>query len=113
MAQTLSIQIISPLSGETVTRGMILTHVQVTLDCGLPACAGGRFDPARFDVRAILSHKDIQLSDTILSYKRDTGLFEGKFGLREPGEYALRFEAYDPETGLAGRNSIKFSMKTA
>lgn len=111
MAQALSIQIIAPLSGSAVTSGDVLAQVQVTLDCGLPACAGGRFDPERFKIMGLLFYDNIKIEDIIMNYKRNTGLFEGRFGLKGPGGYVVQFDAYDPETGLAGRNAVRFFVK--
>jgi hypothetical protein len=111
MAQALSIQIIAPLSGSAVTSDDVLAQVQVALDCGLPACTGGRLDPERFQITASLFHDDIQVSDSIMDYKRNTGLFEGRFGLKGPGGYVIQFDVYDPETGLAGRNTVRFFVK--
>lgn len=111
MAQALSIQIISPLSGEALISGEVLLQAQVTLDCGLPACAGGRFNPERFKITAALFHDDNQVSDVVLDYKRNTRIFEGRLGSKDPGEYIIQVEAYDPETGLAGRNAVRFHVK--
>ncbi|MGQ9813382.1 MAG: hypothetical protein ACUVQ2_08420 [Dissulfurimicrobium sp.] len=59
----------------------------------------------------MLFYDDIQISDSIMNYKRNTGLFEGRFGLKYSGGYVLQFDAYDPETGLAGRNRVRFFVK--
>ncbi|UKL12997.1 hypothetical protein [Dissulfurimicrobium hydrothermale] len=111
MAQALFIQIISPLSGSVVTSGEILAQAQVTLDCGLPACAGGRFNPERFKVAAALFRDDVRISEATMTYKKDIGISECRFELMGVGDYTLQVEAYDPETGLAGRNAVKFHAK--
>ena len=111
MAERLSIQILSLDSGVTTPSKEILLKVQVTLDCGLPVCAGGRFDASRFRVTARFFHNDINILEKYLNYTGNSGEFEGAIPLKGPGSYIVEVNAYDPETGLAGRNNLKFSLK--
>jgi len=113
----LAVQPISPQPGGVVTtvKGKALeVSVQVTLSCGMPACAGGRWDPRRFRVRACLLPADAGAENcSILSYSGRVSEFAGRIACPGPGRYQLLIEASDPETGAAGRLNLEFSVKTA
>ncbi len=116
MSQRLIIQPLSPLSGETVflEKGSELTlSVQITLGCGCPTCAGGRWDASRFRVNAHLEEvsKNGKSHEIILHYSGRASEFEGSFPVNSFGKYRAEIAASDPETGSAGRCYMDFSVK--
>ncbi|MDA8162705.1 MAG: hypothetical protein M0022_07370 [Desulfobacteraceae bacterium] len=111
MAERLSIQILSPYPGTIASLKDIILRVQVTLDCGLPACSGGRFDPGRFRVTATFFHNDENVMEIPLKYTGNVGEFVYGTHLMANGSYVVEVNAYDPETGLAGRKTLNFYYK--
>ena len=101
----LSIQALNFLKGQKIKRKdrIIELRFQITLSCGCPTCAGGRFDASRFDV-------DVKIiSDDGKIYK-GKGIFTGnvsEFLAHVPVEFSgdanLEIYAVDKETGAAGR----------
>ena len=112
MSVQLCIQPVSPQPGQKVVpeKGEIELVVQVTLNCGMPACAGGRWDPRRFSVRAGLFSKDQPDEHFTLSFSGNAGEFSGYLKCRRPGLHLLLVEARDPETGAAGRMRLEFRI---
>ena len=113
MNQTLIIQPISPLPGATITlpeNSVITLTVQITLGCGCPTCAGGRWDASRFRVNAGTSTDNKSLQSEIpLTYSGRASEFRGNLPVTGSGNYTVEITASDPETGLAGRTFINFS----
>lgn len=110
MAERLSIQILSPYPGFIASLKDISFRVQVALDCGLPACQGGRFDPCRFKVTATFFHNDKNILEAPFKYTGNIGEFVCSARLIASGPYIVEVNVYDPETGLAGRSSLKFLL---
>jgi len=110
----LAIQPLSPRPGDKIqsSNGTINVRVQVTLSCGLPTCAGGRWDPRRFRVKASLYYFGKKDSDAGLSYSGDANEFSGFVNVRASGPCSLLVEAIDPETGAAGRTRVDFQVLT-
>jgi hypothetical protein len=115
MTQTLIIQPIYPLPGSTLTvpkDGLLTLTVQITLGCGCPTCAGGRWDASRFRVEAKISLENFAMPETlIMTYSGRTSEFIGTAHIRKSGEYTIEITGQDPETGLAGRTFLKFIIK--
>lgn len=82
--------------------GTVEIKCQITLSCGCPTCAGGRFDASRFKVRAIFYMEKEKVCESKLSFTGNVSEFHGKVPLK-PGSYILEIEAYDRETGAFGR----------
>ncbi len=109
----LSICPVRPLPGEqidmeTVTGADQLLDivVQITLSCGCPTCAGGRFDASRFHVSASACLAKDGCREARLSYSGRASEFAGTIKLPGPkGRLTIEVRAYDPETGMAGRMS--------
>ncbi len=104
MSARLAIQPMSPQPGQKLIaeKGHIAISVQITLGCGLPTCAGGRWDPRRFNVVAKLFTKDQPVQQSVLSYSGNVSEFSGQLICRSKGPYTIIVEAQDPETGAAG-----------
>lgn len=101
----LCIQALGFLTGQEIKRkdGIVKLRFQITLSCGCPTCAGGRFNAARFDV-------DVKIIMSGGRVFRGRGLFTGnvsEFAARVPvelsGDASLEINAVDRETGAAGR----------
>ena len=115
MTQTLIIQPIYPLPGSTIIlpeNALLALTVQITLGCGCPTCAGGRWDASRFRVEARISVENSAMPEIItMNYSGRTSEFIGTVPVSKPGQYCTEIMASDPETGLAGRTHIKFTVK--
>ncbi len=117
MSQILIIQPIYPLPGSTISlsnhQPLHLT-VQITLGCGCPTCAGGRWDASRFRVRTSIIEDQSPLCPTDdhipLTYTGRTSEFCGTFDIEAPGSYTAVITALDPETGISGRTTIHFRI---
>lgn len=104
----LCIQILSPSPGQHVAAGSdVDVQVLVALACGCPSGAGGRFDFRRFEVRGSLIGPDGADISLALA-PRATGIFAGRLTARPAGRWRINIEAYDPESGRAGRTGIEF-----
>ena len=115
MTQTLIIQPIYPLPGSTIIlpeNALLALTVQITLGCGCPTCAGGRWDASRFRVEARISVENSAMPETlIMTYSGRTSEFIGTVPASKSGQYCAEITASDPETGLAGRTFLKFAIK--
>ena len=105
----LTIQPINFFSGkiELDERGGAHLFFQVTLSCGCPTCAGGRFDPERFRVGVTLLKKGKEMGSFPARYSGKISQFECEIRGLDPGEYQIEISALDPETGSAGRLNMK------
>ena len=108
---SLSITPITPLPGARISKGKsgassasIDVAVQITLSCGCPTCAGGRFDASRFQVSASIFAGPEAGEETRLSYTGRASEFAGTLSLPTSGRLKIHVKAYDPETGMAGRH---------
>jgi hypothetical protein len=109
----LSICPVSPLPGEQVeietgagACQLLKIVVQITLSCGCPTCAGGRFDASRFRVDATVCLARGGCREARLSYSGRASEFAGTIEVPGPrGRLTIEVRAYDPETGMAGRMS--------
>ncbi len=112
MSVQLFIQPISPIPAEKkgVPESVIPVLVQVCLSCGLPTCAGGRWDPRRFRVKASLFSLNGKVASADLFYNGNASEFSGSLKWNSPGTYTMVVEAQDPETGAAGRLSVEFQI---
>ncbi len=115
------IQPVTPQAGSTVRPGKdnsVWVAVQLSLSCGCPVCAGGRWDASRFRVKAeLMGDTGVRgVCSATLKCTGNTGEFGGV--LRLPAHRAekkmeramLKFEASDPETGMAGRCHINIKL---
>ncbi len=107
MAQALSIQILEPYGLAGNKRKMSLL---VTLDCGCPACGGGRCDASRFRIRASIFDSKERVADLNFDYSGRPGEFTAVLPHLTKGEYDLFIEALVPESGFAGRLSTKVML---
>ena len=105
----LTIQPINFFSGKIQLdeRGGAQLLFQVTLSCGCPTCAGGRFDPERFKVGVTLLKKGKEIGSFPARYSGKISQFACDISGLEPGEYQIEINALDPETGSAGRLNMK------
>ncbi len=114
MSQTLIIQPVSPLPGSTVNQtgdSEILLVVQITLGCGCPTCAGGRWDASRFRVEARITSDPAKAPVSIpMKYSGRVSEFCCTVPVSKTGHYQVEVMASDPETGLAGRTHVNFSV---
>lgn len=112
MASGLSVQILSPVANQVLSSGIgeVPFRVQVTLDCGCPACVGGRWDPRRFRVEAVFFGGEVRW-ETELRHSGNVSEFEGEFPALGPGIYVVEVRAYDPESGMAGRARGGFRVR--
>ncbi len=115
MSQILVIQPLSPLPGATVVQpensGIDLV-VQITLGCGCPTCAGGRWDASRFRVEAqVVSDSASPALIIPMKYSGRASEFSCMIPAPGTGHYRVDVMASDPETGLAGRACINFSYR--
>lgn len=112
MATGLSVQILSPGANQILSPGTEggSFRVQVTLDCGCPACAGGRWDPRRFRVEAIFFVGELRY-ETEARHSGNVSEFEGELPALGPGLYVVEVRAYDPESGMAGRARGNFWVR--
>ena len=121
MSLLLMIQPVTPLSGSTVKPdrdNTILITVQVSLSCGCPVCAGGRWDASRFRVKAAFfdDTDNTEPSVVLMEFTGNTGEFSCRLHLasdrggKRAERATIKFEADDPETGMAGRCSINIKL---
>lgn len=112
MSAQLAIQFIRPQNGQILNNGQSL-HVSayVTLSCGAPTCAGGRYDASRFHVRAELFRDGLHLSDVNMSFTGDVSEFACDVPLNGPGRYELVVSAIDRDSGMAGKARCSFGVR--
>lgn len=112
MPVQLAIQPISPQPGQKLVsdKNKIPVSIQITLTCGMPTCAGGRWDPRRFQVIADCLSKEGLEGSSRLSFRGSASEFSGILKCGKPGTHTLVVEAMDPETGAAGRLQVKFRI---
>ena len=109
MAQKLSIQTIEERTHFDRINNKI--SLLVTLDCGSPACAGGRWDAGRFKVTGRLLDAKGEIAKLDFVFSGRPGEFSATLPNLAKGHYDLIIEALDPETGLAGRKALKIVMQ--
>ncbi len=83
---------------------------QITLSCGCPTCAGGRFNALRFKVKATFYKDRKKVCDSKLNFSGQASEFHGIVPLVKPGSYVLEIEAYDRETGAFGRLNMPVEL---
>jgi len=83
--------------------GVATVTFHITLSCGCPVCAGGRFDPKRFKVRACLFKQGALIGRFKCDHTGQASQFICCFPDIVSGRYYLEIEGLDPETGAAGR----------
>lgn len=110
----LNISLLEPKDPDTVPLGEAPLAVMVTLGCGCPVTAGGRWDSRRFQVHALIETEadgcdKVQLMPVL----ERPSEFRGSVELHSPGRRRVSIEAYDPETGLAGRLAIELVAVTS
>ncbi len=76
---------------------------QITLGCGCPTCAGGRFDPERFRVSVQVFKQGEPVGVFPARYTGNISQFSAHLKDLSPGKYMLEINATDPETGAVGR----------
>jgi hypothetical protein len=109
MTSNLCIQLLSPLSGQLIAAGSeVAVQALVTLACGCPAGAGGRFDSRRFQLRGLLARGGTAADFALLP--DTTGMFAGQVQVGSVGVWQITVEAYDPESGMAGRARVDFKV---
>lgn len=112
MMGSLAIQSIKPLPEKRVRiedHGFELI-VQITLGCGCPTCAGGRWDARQFKVNAFLYSKRKCLRQVGLKYTGEASLFSCIIPYKIEGIYLVIVEATDPESGAAGRMQMNIRL---
>jgi hypothetical protein len=108
MTSSLCIQIFSPFPGQQVAAGSeLVLQALVTLACGCPPGAGGRFDFRRFQLKGLLARPDGSNTDLALA-PGSAGMFAGRVQVGSVGVWQITVEAYDPESGMAGRARVEF-----
>ena len=112
MSVQLAIQPVAPQPGQKLVadKDKIRVSVQITLTCGMPTCAGGRWDPRRFRVTAACLSKEAAAGSSRLSFSGRASEFSGTLKCSRPGRHTLIVEALDPETGAAGRLHLEFMI---
>ena len=112
MSVQLAIQPVSPQPGQKLVadKDKIRVSVQITLTCGMPTCAGGRWDPRRFRVTAACLSKEAGAGRSRLLFRGRASEFSGTLKCARPGRHTLVVEALDPETGAAGRLYLEFMV---
>ncbi len=108
MVQALSIQILNSLRKNNSTNHTI--SLLVTMDCGCPACAGGRWKADRFKIRGSIFASEKIVEELTFEFSGRPGEFSAPVPKLEKGTYYLLIEAFDPETGLAGRESTQITI---
>jgi hypothetical protein len=108
----LCLQILSPAPGQSIPVGSLLTvRIQVALACGCPTGAGGRYDYRRFQIRGSLGATGGDPERFDLLPGRNAGEFQGQVETGSQGDYLLNFDAYDPESGMAGRAKTALQVR--
>jgi|GEM_PF-2972018 len=112
MSAQLAIQFISPQNGQMVdNRQSLHVSAYVTLSCGAPTCAGGRYDAAQLHVTAELFREGLPVSASRMSFTGDVSEFACEIALHGPGRYELTISAMDENSGMAGRARCSFGVR--
>lgn len=85
--------------------------VYVTLSCGAPTCAGGRYDARHFHVTAELLINGLQVGASDMSFTGDVSEFICEMPLHGVGRYELMISAMDRNSGMAGRARCSFEVR--
>lgn len=113
MSAQLAIQFIRPQNGQILNNGPSLqVSAYVTLSCGAPTCAGGRYDASQFSVTAELFREGLRLSASDMSFTGDVSEFACEIALSGPGRYELIISALDRNSGMAGRARCSFGVRS-
>ncbi len=84
---------------------------QVTLGCGCPICAGGRFDAGRFRADVSFYRKGEMVTCYGAGFTGKASEFECIVAGLEKGYYFLEINVLDPETGMAGRYTAPVTVE--
>ncbi len=113
MSSQLAIQFIMPQNGEILRHERsIFIRVYVTLSCGAPTCAGGRYDARNFHVTAKLFRDGIQVGASNMSFAGDVSEFTCEIPLHGSGRYELMISAMDRDSGMAGGVRCNFEVRS-
>jgi hypothetical protein len=91
----------------------IRLRANVTMMCGCPIEAGGHWDPAAFEVVALLARNSKPAGHVPLRYAGSTSQFDGSLELREPGAWEITVYAYDRANGNTGLDRTAVVVETA
>ncbi len=99
----LTISLVEPPLPRRLPMGEGCLVAVVTLGCGCPVTAGGRWDSRRFRVEGEMDGPSGRFALRFSPMEGRPSEFAAVVHLTSPGSHALRIEALDPETGRIGR----------
>ncbi len=88
----------------------ISIDAEVMLMCGCPIKPGFYWDPADYEVVAIVRRGDVEVGRFPLSYADMASEFETQFTTRLPGVYEISVYAYDSASGNTGVGRVELTV---
>ncbi len=88
----------------------ISIDAEVMLMCGCPIKPGFYWDPADYEVVAIVRRGDVEVGRFPLSYADTASEFETQFTTRLPGVYEISVYAYDSASGNTGVGRVELTV---
>jgi hypothetical protein len=86
-------------------------HANVVMMCGCPLYPDGLWDPARFEIEAILKRNGETVGSMPLHYAGTWSQFSATWEVKEPGTYEAIVYAHDPANGNTGLDRVTFLVR--
>jgi hypothetical protein len=86
-------------------------RAKITMQCGCIIEPGGLWDPAKFEIGAMLEKGGKIYPATALTYAGTPSMFVGNISVTEPGDYTVDLYAYDPANGNTGLIKVPLSVR--
>jgi hypothetical protein len=108
------VQLAEPLPASVSLSGgeaTIPIRARITMQCACDLEPDGIWDPANFEIGAMLEKDGRTYPATALEYAGEPSTFNGTIAVTEPGEYTVDLYAYDPATGNTGVLQVPLSVR--
>jgi hypothetical protein len=92
-------------------RAVIPIHAKITMADAHELEPGGIWDPAKFELKAMVEKAGKTLPATALTYAGQPGMFNGEIAVTEAGDYTVYVYAYDPANGNTGVVKVPLSVR--
>lgn len=90
--------------------GQVEILAKAALMCGCPIRAGGLWDPANYEVKAIIMQDERKVTEVDLAFTGPVGLFSTQLELPDPGHYKAIVYILDADNANVGVDRAMFEI---
>ncbi|EMR13446.1 hypothetical protein MPL1_04792 [Methylophaga lonarensis MPL] len=90
--------------------GQVEILAKASLMCGCPIKPDGLWDPANYEVKAMIMQDERKITEVDLAFTGPVGLFSAKLELPEPGHYKAIVYIFDADNANVGVDRAMFEI---